>query len=101
MIREGRFGKFYSCDRFPDCKYTARYVEYVDGVKCPVDGGKIVVKKTRRGREFYGCENYPKCDWASWKRPKPGEKLEINKPKKKSKKSTKKAKKNKKTSKRK
>ena len=38
---------------------------------CPKDGGRIVVKRTRTGREFYGCENYPKCDYASWKKPKP------------------------------
>jgi DNA topoisomerase-1 len=93
VIREGRFGKFYSCSRFPECKYTARYSEYVAEVVCPKDGGRIVVKKTRRGREFYGCENYPKCDWASWKRPQPGEVLEIEKPVKKGKKATSKSRK--------
>jgi len=76
VIRTGRFGKFYSCSRFPECKYTARYTEYVEGAVCPKDGGKVVVKKTKTGREFYGCENYPNCDWASWSRPK-GEKTEA------------------------
>lgn len=69
VIREGRFGKFYSCDRFPDCKYTAKYIEYVEGVRCELCGGRVVVKKTRFGKEFYGCENYPKCKWASWRKP--------------------------------
>lgn len=71
VIRTGKFGKFYSCSTFPECKYTAKIIEYVEGVVCPKDGGKIVVKRTHTGREFYGCENYPKCDFASWTRPKP------------------------------
>lgn len=70
VIREGRYGKFYSCSRFPECKYTARLTEYLEGAKCEKCGGKVVVKRTRTGREFYGCENYPKCKWASWKKPK-------------------------------
>lgn len=70
VIREGRFGKFLSCSRFPECKYRANYVVYVEGAKCEECGGKVVVKKTRKGREFYGCENYPKCKWASWRKPK-------------------------------
>ncbi len=70
VIREGRFGKFLSCSRFPECKYTARYNQYLEGVKCEKCGGRVVIKKTRFGKEFYGCENYPKCDWATWKKPK-------------------------------
>ncbi|OGD79365.1 DNA topoisomerase I [Candidatus Collierbacteria bacterium RIFOXYB1_FULL_49_13] len=69
VIREGKYGKFLSCSRFPECKYTGKLIEYVEGVVCEKCGGKIMVKKTRTGREFFGCENYPKCDWASWKRP--------------------------------
>lgn len=69
VIREGRFGKFYSCSRFPECKYTARLIIYFEGTVCPKDKGRIVIKKTRFGKEFYGCENYPKCDWASWTKP--------------------------------
>jgi DNA topoisomerase I len=69
VIREGRFGKFLSCSRFPECKYTAKYIEYVDNAKCEKCGGRVVIKKTGKGREFFGCENYPKCDWASWRRP--------------------------------
>ena len=68
IIRWGRFGKFISCSNFPECKYTEAYLEKI-GVTCPKDGGAIVMRKTRRGRVFYGCENYPKCDFTSWKRP--------------------------------
>jgi len=69
VIRTGRFGRFYSCSRFPECRYTAKLIVYLEGMTCPKDGGRIVVKRTKTGREFYGCENYPKCDYASWKRP--------------------------------
>ncbi|HSA83849.1 MAG TPA: DNA topoisomerase, partial [Patescibacteria group bacterium] len=66
VIRTGRFGKFFSCDRFPECRFTRQFVEETN-VKCPKDGGKVIVKKTRKGRKFFGCSNYPKCDFAAWK----------------------------------
>lgn len=66
VVRTGRFGKFLSCSRFPDCKYTAPLVEETN-VICPKDGGKVIIKKTKRGRKFYGCSNYPKCDFAAWR----------------------------------
>src|SRR3990167_5668371 len=66
VIRTGRFGRFLSCGRFPDCKFTKPLVQETN-LTCPKDGGKIVIKKTRRGRKFYGCSNYPKCDFAAWK----------------------------------
>jgi DNA topoisomerase-1 len=69
VIRVGRFGKFLSCSRFPDCKFTDKYVEKLEGVKCPDDGGDIVIKRTRKGKQFYGCSNYPNCKWASWRKP--------------------------------
>jgi DNA topoisomerase-1 len=69
VIRSGRFGKFLSCSRFPECKYTARYKDVVKGILCPDCGGEVVFKKTRRGKSFYGCGNYPNCKWASWKKP--------------------------------
>ncbi len=76
VIRTGRYGKFYSCDRFPDCKYTENYVEKLDGFNCPLCGkGEVVIKNTRRGATFYGCSRYPDCDWASWKKPQKGEKI--------------------------
>ena len=68
IIRWGRFGKFISCSNFPACRYTEPYLEKI-GVLCPKDQGEIVLRKTRKGRVFYGCENYPECDFTSWKRP--------------------------------
>jgi len=71
VIRIGRFGKFVSCSRFPDCKFTDKYVEKV-GMKCPdCKSGDVIVKKTGKGRQFFGCSRYPECKWASWKNPKP------------------------------
>ncbi len=66
VIRSGRFGKFLSCSRFPDCKYTAPFTQETDLI-CPKDKAKIVIKKTKKGRKFYGCSNYPNCDFAAWK----------------------------------
>lgn len=68
VIRVGRFGKFISCNRFPDCKYTRQYKENA-GFKCPTCGAEGVVRKTKTGRKFYGCSDYPKCKWAGWKKP--------------------------------
>lgn len=65
IIRRGRFGKFYACGNFPTCKYTAPIID-VTQYKCPKDGGNVIVKKTKRGRTFFGCSNYPKCDFAVW-----------------------------------
>ncbi len=70
VIRYGRFGKFISCSGFPECRHTEPWLEEI-GVTCPKDGGAIVERKTRRGRVFYGCKNYPACDFTSWKRPLP------------------------------
>lgn len=70
VIRSGRFGRFISCGRFPECKYTAKLVEKVDGMKCPDCGeGDVVIKRTKRGRNFFGCSRYPACNFASWKKP--------------------------------
>lgn len=69
IIRTGRFGKFISCSRFPECKYTAKFVEKLEGFMCPECGAEVVVKRTKRGRTFYGCSTYPTCDWASWQDP--------------------------------
>lgn len=66
VVRTGKFGKFLSCARFPDCKFSKPFVQETD-VLCPKDGGKIIVKKTRKGRNFYGCSNYPNCTFAAWK----------------------------------
>ena len=70
VIRWGRYGKFISCSNFPECRYTEAWLEKI-GVHCPKDSGEIVERKTRKGRIFYGCANYPTCDFTSWKRPLP------------------------------
>lgn len=69
IVKSGRFGEFFACDQFPDCRHIENMTKYLKGVKCEKCGAKVVIKKTRKGREFYGCEKYPKCDWASWKKP--------------------------------
>jgi len=79
IIREGRYGKFYSCDRFPDCEYTEDYQEFLEDFECPECKGKVVIKKTRGGKKFYGCENYPECEWASWKDPREDKKKKEKK----------------------
>ena len=68
VIRYGRYGKFISCSGFPECRYTEPWLEKI-GVTCPKDGGDIVERKTRKGRTFFGCNNYPNCEFTSWKRP--------------------------------
>lgn len=69
VIRSGKFGKFVSCSRFPECDYKASLKQTVDGVPCPQCGGEIVMRRTKTGRIFWGCNNYPKCTWASWQDP--------------------------------
>jgi DNA topoisomerase-1 len=70
IIRWGRYGKFIGCSDFPRCRYTEPWLEKI-GVFCPKDHGDLVERKTRKGRVFYGCANYPTCDFTSWKRPLP------------------------------
>lgn len=68
VIKQGRYGKFLACPGFPECRHTQPYLEET-GVLCPNCQGKIVVRKTRRGRKFYGCSNYPDCDFTTWDEP--------------------------------
>jgi DNA topoisomerase-1 len=68
VIRYGRYGKFISCSGFPECRHTEPWLQKI-GVECPKDHGDIVERKTRKGRTFFGCANYPNCDFTSWKRP--------------------------------
>jgi DNA topoisomerase-1 len=70
VIRWGRYGKFISCSNFPTCRHTEAWLQKI-GVSCPKDGGDIVERKTRKQRIFYGCINYPACDFTSWKKPIP------------------------------
>ena len=78
LIRMGRYGKFYACSGFPDCKYTAPLSSNKDTESrenlspCPkCETGKIVRRRTKKGRTFWGCSNWPKCDFASWQNPNP------------------------------
>lgn len=69
VIKMGRYGKFLACPGFPECRNTKPLVEKI-GVKCPkCEDGEIVVKRSKKGRKFYGCDNYPKCDFVSWNKP--------------------------------
>jgi DNA topoisomerase-1 len=68
VMRYGRYGKFIGCSGFPECRHVEAILVKVD-VICPKDGGDLIERKTRKGRVFYGCANYPNCDWTSWKKP--------------------------------
>lgn len=68
VIKYGPHGKFLACPGFPDCRNTKPYYEKI-GVKCPKCGGEIVIKKTQKGRRYYGCENNPECDVMTWQKP--------------------------------
>jgi DNA topoisomerase-1 len=67
VIKSGRFGKFISCTGYPECK-TTRAILKDTGATCPLDGGMVVERKSRKGRTFFGCANYPKCSFVSWDR---------------------------------
>ena len=77
VIRIGRFGKFLACSKFPECKFTKNLMVST-GLKCPEDGGDVIIRKTKRGKTFYGCSSYPKCKWASWTKPKSTPGVEEN-----------------------
>ena len=71
VIRTGRFGRFISCSGFPECRYRRSFVNKT-GVLCPVCGGDLVERKTKqKKRIFYGCSNYPACNFAIWEKPVP------------------------------
>ncbi len=84
IIRMGRYGKFYACTGFPACKHTAplepkeKEPQEDLGACHKCDIGKIVRRRTRKGRTFWGCSNWPKCDYATWENPKKNEIKEIN-----------------------
>ncbi len=67
VIKYGSYGKFLGCPNFPNCRNTKQYFERI-GVSCPECGGDIVRKVTKKGRPFYGCINYPECEFVSWNR---------------------------------
>lgn len=69
VIKLGRYGKFYACSNFPDCRHTQAIVKKI-GVECPkCHQGQIIERKTKRNRLFYGCNRYPDCDFTSWDKP--------------------------------
>ena len=69
VIKLGRFGKFYACSNFPDCRHTQAIVKEI-GVECPnCHQGQIIERKTKRNRIFYGCNRYPDCEFTSWDKP--------------------------------
>ena len=69
VIRLGKFGRFYACSRFPKCKYTESLEENKLKVNCPKCGAPLIEKRTKKGKIFYGCSNWPKCDFALWDKP--------------------------------
>ncbi|HCL03338.1 MAG TPA: type I DNA topoisomerase, partial [Lachnoclostridium phytofermentans] len=68
VIKYGPHGKFLACPGFPECRNTKPYFEKI-GVACPLCGSDIIIKKTKKGRRFYGCENNPECEFMSWQKP--------------------------------
>jgi DNA topoisomerase-1 len=70
VIKYGAYGKFLACPNFPNCRNTKPYFEKI-GVKCPECGSDMVKRNTKKGRPFYGCINYPECEFMSWNRPLP------------------------------
>ena len=68
VVKQGRYGKFLACPGFPECRNTKPILKET-GAKCPKCGGSIVERRTRRGRFFYGCRNYPACDFVTWDQP--------------------------------
>ncbi len=68
VYKMGRFGKFLACPNFPECRNTKPILEKID-VTCPECGGTLIKRKSKRGKAFYGCENYPNCSFVSWDKP--------------------------------
>ncbi len=68
VVKYGPHGKFLACPGFPDCRNTKPYLEKI-GVSCPKCGKEVVLKKTKKGRKYYGCEANPECDFMSWQKP--------------------------------
>ncbi len=70
VIRTGRFGKFISCSRYPECTFTGKLIQKVQGIVCPECGqGEIRLRKSAKGREFFGCSKYPTCRFSTWNKP--------------------------------
>ena len=68
VIKSGRFGKFLACPGFPECRNT-KTIAQETGVDCPLCKGKILIKKSQKGKKYYGCENFPDCEFMLWDEP--------------------------------
>ncbi len=68
VVKTGRYGRFIACPGYPECKNIKKII-HETGAECPKCGGSVVVKKTKKGRVFYGCKEYPNCDFVSWDEP--------------------------------
>ncbi len=68
VVKTGRFGKFLACPAYPECKTTKPFVVET-GATCPVCGGKVISKKSKRGYTFFGCDNWPQCNFMTWDKP--------------------------------
>ena len=68
VYKISKFGRFLACPNFPACRNTLALPNRI-GVKCPKCGGELLERVNRKGRKFYGCENYPECDFVDWNRP--------------------------------
>ncbi|MDD4113839.1 MAG: type I DNA topoisomerase [Herbinix sp.] len=68
VIKYGPHGKFLGCPGFPDCRNTKTYLEKI-GVECPSCGGDVVIRKTKKGRRYFGCSNHPDCSFMTWQKP--------------------------------
>jgi len=76
VIKNGRYGDFLACTGFPDCKETKSIPKFVENTNCPICGEKVVERKSKKGRVFYGCNSYPDCLFVSWDKPLVDEKCE-------------------------
>ena len=68
VVKVGRFGKFFACPNYPDCKFTKPFVQETGG-SCPRCGSTVISKKSRKGHTFFGCSGYPECDFMTWDTP--------------------------------
>ncbi|MBR2696019.1 MAG: type I DNA topoisomerase [Parasporobacterium sp.] len=78
VIKFGPHGKFLACPGFPECRNTQSIIEKA-GVKCPECGKELIIRKTKKGRRYYGCEGYPECNYMSWVKPSPADKKKAEK----------------------
>ena len=69
VVKYGPHGKFLACPGFPECRFTKPYIEKT-GIPCPKCGKELTIRRTKRGKRYFGCMGYPECDYMSWQAPK-------------------------------